>query len=321
MRMGFLNIFVIKPADLDRMRDRRDIAGLIRALRSSDFSVQTQAAQALGSLGTAAMDGLIRALNRKNKDVRLGVIGALTIIRDPRSVDPLIKTLQDENLEVRWQAAIALGEIGEGRAIGALQAALRDTDKYVRYGAAFALAKLGWKPETAEERAFFFVGMQEWKAVEESGSAAIPALSHVLNDHDSAVRQKAIEILGSIRDERVIPALMRGLADSDSEVRWQAVLAAPTSGIDQMYIPRGLARRPRTAKNPLVAGFLNFLLPGLGYGYIGKWWGIMIFQIDITATVYLYKYEGQGISSGMLIPIYILLALHAWYLAKKTPDF
>ena len=66
---------------------------------------------------------------------------------------------------------------------------------------------------------------------------------------------------------------------------------------------------------------MNFLLPGLGYGYIGKWWGIMIFQIDVTATVWLYKYEGQGNSYGVLFPIYILLALHAWYLAKKMPDF
>ena len=153
----------------------------------------------------------ICALKRKNKNVRLGAIGALAIIRDPRSVAPLTETLRDENLEVRWQAAIALGEIGDERAIGALQAVLRDTDKYVRYGAAFALAKLGWKPETAEERAFFFIGMQEWKAAEAVGPAAIPALSHVLTDHDRAMRRKVIEILGSIGDDRAIRLLCRGL--------------------------------------------------------------------------------------------------------------
>jgi hypothetical protein len=319
--MGFPDFFAVKPADLEIMSAQGDIDGLIRALRSSDFAIQTKAAQALGSLGTRAMDDLIYALKQKNKDVRLGVIGALASIRDPRSVDPLIKTLNDENHEVRWQGAIALGEIGDDRAIPALRVALRDMNKYVRYGAAFSLAKLGWKPENAEERAFFFIGMQEWKAAEALGPAAIPALSHILNDHESGVRQKAIEILGTTRDERAIPALMRGLADSSSEVRWQAVLAAPQCGIDQMFIPRGLSRRPRTARNPLVAGILNLLLPGLGYGYIGKWWGIMIFQIDVTATVALYKYEGAGDSYGMLVPIYLLLAIHAWYLAKKMPDF
>ena len=319
--MALLNLFGVKPGDIGRMRDRRDLAGLIRALGSPDFAVQTQAAHALSSLGPSAMDELIRALKRKNKDVRLGVIGALAVIRDPRSIDPLTVALQDESGEVRWQAALALGEIGDSRVTAPLVGALLDADKYVRYGAAFALAKLGWKPETAEERAFFFVGMQEWKAVKAAGPAAIPALSHVLNDRDEAVRQKAIGILGSIRDKQAIPALMRGLADASSEVRWEAVLAAPGCGIDPLFIPRGLARRPKTAKNPLVAGFLNFMLPGLGYGYIGKWWGIMIFQIDITATVWLYKYEGEGSTYGMLFPIYLLLAIHAWYLAKKMPDF
>jgi len=319
--VGLAKLFAKKPPDIGRMRGRQDIAGLIRALRSPDFTVQTQAAEALGSMGSAAMDELFHALKRKNRDIRLVVIGALAVIRDPRSTEPLFTALQDENNEVRWQAAIALGEIGDRRGIAPLVDALRDADKYVRYGAASALAKLGWKPETAEEQAYFLVGMQDWKAVEATGPAAIPALSGILSDRDATVRKKSIAILGSIRDEQAVPALMQGLADGSSEVRWEAVLAAPGCGIDPLHIPRGLARRPRRAKNPLVAGFLNFMLPGLGYGYIGKWWGIMIFQIDITATVWLYRYEGEGSTFGMLFPIYLLLAIHAWYLAKKMPDF
>ncbi|MFZ0674658.1 MAG: HEAT repeat domain-containing protein [Methanoregula sp.] len=319
--MNLPHLFAVKPQDIPVMKERRDIPGLIRALRSPDFSVQTEAARALGTLGAASRDDLIRALKKKHKDVRLGVIGALAVIRDPRSVDPLIAALRDTHSEVRWQAAFALGEIGDARAIGPLVAALRDPDKYVRYGSAFALAKLGWKPETAEERAFYFVGMQEWKALEWIGPEAIPALSGVLSDRDAGVRQKAIELLGSIGSEKAIPALMQGLADSNSEVRWQAVLAAPRCGIDPLFIPRGISRRPRTAKNPFIAAIMNFLLPGLGYGYIGKWWGIMIFQIDVTATVWLYKYEGQGDTYGLLFPLYVLLAVHAWYLAKKMPDF
>jgi hypothetical protein len=87
-----------------------------------------------------------------------------------------------------------------------------------------------------------------------------------------------------------------------------------------MYLPRGLCQRPRIQKNPLIAGFLNFLLPGLGYGYLGKWWGIMIFQIDITVTVWLFKAEGESNTYGVLFPLYLLLAVHAWYLAKHMPE-
>ena len=87
-----------------------------------------------------------------------------------------------------------------------------------------------------------------------------------------------------------------------------------------MFLPRGLSHRPRQKKNPLIAGLLNFLLPGLGYGYLGKWWGVMIFQIDITATVWLYKYSGEGNTYSVLFPLYLLLGLHAWYITTKLPE-
>lgn len=319
--MTFFDLIFKKSPDISALTSRNDIAGLIKALRSKDFTIQTAAAKALGTLGVQAMDELIRALQKNNTDTRLGIIEALSVIRDPQSVQPLINVLKDENSEIRWEAAIALGEIGDERATDPLVHALRDTDKYVRYGASFALAKIGWKPPDAVERAFLFIGMQEWKAAESAGPSAIPALSHVLNDRDANVRKKAIEILGNIGDKEAIPAIMRGLADENSEVRWQAVLSAPRCGVSMMHLPRGLSRRPRTKKNPLIAGFLNFMLPGLGYGYLGKWYGVMIFQIDITATVWLFKYEGETSSYGMLFPIYLLLAIHAWYITRKMPDF
>ena len=79
---------------------------------------------------------------------------------------------------------------------------------------------------------------------------------------------------------------------------------------------------PATAheKNPLIAGFLNFLLQGFGYGYLGKWWGIMIFQIDITVTVWLFKTSGESNTCSVLFPFYLLLGIHAWYITKKMPE-
>jgi hypothetical protein len=164
------------------------------------------------------------------------------------------------------------------------------------------------------------VGLQEWQAVKECGPAAIGALSLVLQDQDSSVRIQAIEILGQIGDKKAIPALMQSLRDENADVRWKTVLASPKCGISVLHLPRGLSRRPRLKKNPLIAGFLNFMLPGLGYGYLGKWWGVMIFQIDITLTVWLFKYQGEVSSYGVLFPVYLVLAFHAWYIARKMPD-
>jgi hypothetical protein len=247
------------------------------------------------------------------------IIKALSEIRDPRPVPLLIDLLKDENSEVRWGAAIALGEIGDIRAIEPLVACLRDYDKYVRYGSALSLEMLGWKPPNDEEKAFLLVGKQDWETVVLLGNSAVPALSTILHDRHNTVRIKAVEILGELKSPDAVPVLMQSLADEDSEVRWKTVLASEKSGIKLMHLPRGLSRRPKKKKKPLIAGFLNFILPGLGYAYLAKWWGVMIYEIDIFITVWLLQYGGENFSFEMLLPIYFVLACHAYYITAKMP--
>jgi hypothetical protein len=318
--MNFFPLMSRKKPDIDGLAARKDIAGLVKALRYNDIEVQTRIAAILGSFGAEATDELISALKKKDKNIRLGIIEALTQIKDPRAVPALINTLNDESSEVRWEAAIALGETGDNRAIEPLVNALKDHDKYVRYGAAFALKKIGWNPADDEQKAFYYAGMQEWKTVELIGKAAIPVLSHILNDRDSNVRQKVIEILGEIGDPAATPALVHSLGDMNAEVRWKAVLSSQRCGIRPIHLPRGLSRRPKMTKNPLIAGVLNFMIPGMGYAYIGKWWGLMIYEVDIAATIWIFKYWGETNTYETLFPIYLLLAVHAYYITKQMAE-
>jgi len=283
------------------------------------MQTQSKAAKALGSLGPVAIDALIHALKKKDKDNQLVIIKALTEIRDPKAVPALIETLKHKDSEVRWEATIALGEIGDRQAIEPLITCLRDHDKYVRYGAALSLGTIGWKPPNDEEKGFFYVGLQDWKAVELIGNSAIPALTNILHDRNNIVRTKAVEILGELKDTKAIPALIHSLADEDSEVRWRTVLASQKCGIKLIHLPRGLSRRPSLKKNPLIAGFLNFMIPGLGYAYLAKWWGVMIYEIDIFGTIWVFQTLGQEFTFEILLPIYLLLALHAYYITIKMP--
>jgi hypothetical protein len=312
-------IFAKKNPDIKGLTEKKDIIGLIKALNSQDLEIHTAAAKALGTFGPEAVDDLTKEMRTRNLAVKLGIIGALSEIRDPRSILCLKEALLDKNSEVRWQAAIALGEIDDPAVIEPLVAALQDTDKYVRYGSAFALAKRGWKPENDKGLSDYYIGMQEWDAAKEIGKPAVPALTRLLKDKDVTIRKQAIDTLGEIKDPEATPALMRSLADENREVRWHAVQASPKVGIPLMYLPRGLSKRPQMIKNPLIAGFLNFMLPGLGYGYLGKWWGVLIFQVDVTVTVWLFKFGGEIMSYEILFPIYFAFAIHAWYLAKKMP--
>jgi hypothetical protein len=248
------------------------------------------------------------------------IIEALGEIRDPQAVEPLIRNLRDRSVEVRWEAALALGEIGDERAIGPLLPGLRDHDRYVRYGTALALSKLGWKPENPGDQAYHLLGLQDWAGIAALGPSAIPALALALKDRERTVRRRAVEVLGEIGDKAAIPAIIRGLRDPDDEVRWHAVLAGPRCGIAPMYLPRGLSGRPRVRKNPAVAAFLNLILPGQGYLYLDRWWGILIFQIDVTATLWLFATAGDQPTYGLLLPLYVILAAHAWYLAGRMPE-
>lgn len=306
--------------DIDRLLERKDIKGLIKALQHNDATVQWQAAYSLAKMGQEGVDHLLDALSHDSREVRLGVIEALGEIKDPRSVPPLIDLLKDTNVEVRWATAIALGEIGDPRALQPLVNSLGDTDKYVRYGVAIALEKLNWKPKNDMEKASLLVGKQDWEELGKMGEMAIKPLNLALKDPHVDVRTKVIDVIGIIGSEKGIHAVMLGLKDGDPTVRWKSVLAGAKCGIPHMYLPRGLNKRPRIRKSPRIAAILNFILPGLGYDYLGLWYGVPIFQFEVTLTLLLLSYEGSNITYAILFPAYALLALHAWYMARKIPE-
>lgn len=315
-----MNIFRPEPPDIDKLKQQKDIHGLIQALMYKDLDVQWRAAEALGEMGPDGMDHLLGGLTSRNKHIRLGVMEALGEIKAHEAVQPLIHALHDPDNEVRWEAALALGEIGDERAIPPLVESLKDHDRFVRYGAAVALDKFRWQPDTETLHAYVHLGKQEWKEMVAIGEAAIEPLGVALTDHDSEIREKAVRALGAIGSDKAIPLVYRSLSDAGDNVRWNAVKAAPRVGLSLAYLPRGLSLRPRLRKNPFIAGFLNFVLPGMGYFYLGKWWGIIIFQIDVYATTLMFTSNGEFTTYGLNYPVYFILAAHAWYMACKMPD-
>lgn len=320
MKFSGIPILKKKVPDIEGMRSRGDVPGLMRALVHDEDEVEWRAAAALGSMGPQALDHLHRGLYASSADQRIGIVEALAEIRDPRSTQPLIDLLgRDEKTEVRFVVAIALGEIGDERALWPLRGALRDTDKYVRYGAALALEKLGWMPGDPIEAAHLAIARQDWETLVRIGAPAVQPLVQVMRDRNSDVRVKALECLGEIGDPSASAGMLRALRDENADVRWQAVLSCPKCGIPASYLPRGLSKRPRVRKNPTIAGILNFLLPGQGYNYLGYWWGVLLFQADVTVTLYLLSIN-ESLTYGTLFPLYLLIALHAWYIARNLPD-
>lgn len=201
--------------DIEYLEDKRDVDGLIRALKHHDYLIRKEAARALQKVGDeTAVDALIDSLRYKSwhidyiilSAVRENSAEALGRIGDELAVPALIESLEeDPDEEVRLKSAWALGEIGAPGAVDALIIALEDNDWGVRRAAANALGVIG------DQR-------------------AVPYLIKVLKDGDWQVRKYAAVSLGKMKDEKAIPILLEAMDDDDADVRWKAMLALGKMG-------------------------------------------------------------------------------------------
>jgi hypothetical protein len=304
--------------DIEGMKQRNDIRGLIRLLGDRNFTVQWQAAAALGTMGQAPIDQLVRELHHPDRNVRLGIIEALGDIRAPEAVPALIALLEsDRRAEIRWAITLALGEIGDQEAVPSLGRALRDPDKYVRYGAAIALDRLDRVPDSPVDKTYYLMAKHEWERLKTEKDISVDALLQSTRDRDPQVRIKAVEIIGELKDPLACSAIAPALRDRDSRVLWKAVTSFQRCGVSPLYMPMGVAKRPRFGKNPWVAAFLNFFFVGLGYNYLGMWWGFLLFQTNMTIVVLASLEIGPLIPMVVSYSVSLLFSIHSWFMARN----
>ena len=317
--MESLSIPLIRPAppDIASLKAAGDLDGLIGLLSYPDPRVQEQAARALATFGVQATRSLLGELDHADPKARLGVAEALGDIGDPLAVPSLTRALAGEkSSEVRWAIALALGNTGDPAAIPPLVQALGDPDRYVRFGAAVSLGKLGWEP-AGEDRALLLIARQEWDSLPALGADATHPLLRATRDPDPAIRARAVDLLGTLGDARGADACDLVLRDPDSEVRWRAVLAFPRCGIPLMHLPLGLVRRRQTWKNPAVAALLNLFFLGLGYSYLERWYGLVIFQVNLTMVVLASLVVGPLYPYLASYTISAFFAVQTWFLARR----
>jgi HEAT repeat protein len=182
-------------ADIEKMKERRDVEGILHLLtHEDDYYLRSEAAKALGDL------------------------------RNKRSVDALIKALQDVAGVVQIEAAIALGEIGDSKAVDHLIQALDSKYDTLKFEAAKALEKIGWQPTNIKERVKQLIAKgpnlftkKQWVDVRASNQEVQRLFVTVLNTGNWFERWKAAEILGEIHSDTAYNALNEALISEKND--------------------------------------------------------------------------------------------------------
>ncbi len=202
------------PADLPV--SEHELERLLQQLKSTDVTLRSDAAHALGKLADdRASAALAEALRDPDEYVRKSAVMALRRIGGAKAMEAMRVALADRSEQVCLQAVKGLGELRDAGAVEALIKVLARRERSLVAAATEALARIG--PEAVPHLMEAFkdrylrrrIGAQIWRILAEMGPRAIDPLLHALADDNYYVRLTALTILGRIGDKRVTEPILR----------------------------------------------------------------------------------------------------------------
>jgi HEAT repeat protein len=202
---------------LGRLDARSAGEPLVRALNDRDRDVRIVATEALGLLRE---DRAVRALTERVSYYRtqpegLAALHALARIGHPESISTFAERLDDGDARVRRFAVEGLARAGDERA-AALAAALNaERSDPVRLAMAFALHRAGQPHllqlvDAADDPE---LGDQAKEYLLELGAPLVPALTAYLKDPEPVVRATVADVLGGIGSATALAALEQAEKD------------------------------------------------------------------------------------------------------------
>lgn len=205
------------------------IPDLVLAIKQdASPKVRSQAAVALMTGGSKAVESLVRMLDDKNVLVRRAVVGVFEFTYPdespektrPAAAPKLVARLQDESPDIRKSAAIALARISD-LPLEVIAALLHHQDIEVRHVAAATLLSGDKTAKRLQAELLEFMNgdmafcRTNAGALGCVGPKSVPILVKLLDDYDPAVRGAAASSLGGVGPaaKEAVGALKRLLTD------------------------------------------------------------------------------------------------------------
>jgi HEAT repeat protein len=191
-----------RTPDIKKMKEKKNIKGLIKALRHEEGRIRADAAEALGDLADpTAVLPLCQAL--KVGSVGEKVLKALSKIGDTRAIEPLTSYLQKNFEEHHTQYPT-----------------FQRLNYELRPSIAATLISLGYQPGNTESDAIFFISSRQWDKCVQVGAVAFePLYDTVLNDKVLKPKEKeaAINALLEINKQLAVTRLIESLQSDNHD--------------------------------------------------------------------------------------------------------
>ncbi len=199
---------IFGPPDVDKLKAKRDIAGLIKALSFKQAHIREAAARALGDIGASQAWSALYAASKDNDVlVRQSAASALEML-EPLSQELRVSADPEELLT-------------------ALRCAKEATS---RRSIAMRLQALGWQPRDDAAGALYFIALEDWDACVRIGANSVQPLCAALGYPDWSIRESATKALGQIGDARAVDPLIERLMEDGDWAREAAASALVAIG-------------------------------------------------------------------------------------------
>ncbi len=222
------------------------------------------------------IQGLIKALSYKSSKIQIEAAGVLGTLHAREAVDALIIALTDWNYDLQIAAARALGQIGHNRAIKPLLFAMREKNENVRRAALDALVAIGSDSiydlldmlKDGDEKQQKLVV----EAIVQMGSPAFKIIKELIANHSTPHRVLLVRIIYEKKDQEAVDILLDLLNDPEYEVRQNA--AGFLVKLGSLAVPK-LLETARSPDSDLLT-YLNLL------AYIGdkRCWSFYFNYLD-----------------------------------------